>query len=144
MRMMLLAAVATACLSGCSGPAESGWQPPGDYAYTLESSCGERLVHGKLRLTVKGGEVTEAVGLDEPGRTTVEVARLDRLPTLADLMDEYNTAVRNGAHRAEAEFGQDGRPIRIDLDTNRNAIDDEACYRISDYAPTELRASEAP
>jgi hypothetical protein len=134
--MMLVVAVATACLAGCSAPAESGWRPPGDYAYTLESSCGERLVHGKIRLTVKGGAVTEAVGLDESGRATVDLAKLDRLPTLDDLVEEYNTAVRNGAHKAEAQFGEDGRPIRIDLDQRRNAIDDEACYVISDYVVT--------
>jgi hypothetical protein len=91
-------------------------------------------VHGRLRLTVEGGEVVEAAGLDDSGKMTVEAARLENLPTLKELVAEYEQAVRDRADKAVVEFDKgDGHPTRIDLDIYSNAIDDEACYRISDY-----------
>lgn len=120
---------------GSREPESSGWnEPSGKYEYTLQSTCGERLVHGLMKLTVEGGEVVEAVGLDESGRATVEVAKLENLPTMKDLVAEYEQAVRGGAHKADVEFDpSDGHPTLIDLDIQFNAMDDEACYRILDY-----------
>ena len=131
--MLLPVLMLAAC--GSREPVTSGWtEPAGKYEYTLQSTCGERLVHGRLRLTVEGGEVVEAVGLDEPGKMTVEAAKLEHLPTLKELVDEYELAVREKADKAVVEFDKgDGHPTRIDLDIYRNAVDDEACYRISDY-----------
>jgi uncharacterized protein DUF6174 len=142
MRLWITAAGALLLLAACGGggtdvtrPATSNWtEPAGKYEYTLQSNCGERLVHGRMRLTVSGGKVVDAVGLDEPGRATVEVAKLERLPSLRDLLAEYDQAVRDKAYKAVVEFDpRDGHPTFIDLDPLRNSIDDEACYRISDY-----------
>lgn len=128
-------------LAACGGPQaghepkSGGWnEPSGRYEYTLMSSCGEQMLHGLMRLTVNGGEVVGAVGLDESGRATVAAAKLENLPTLKDLVDQYETAVRSGADKAKVEFDPaDGHPTNIDLDPYRNAIDDELCYRIWDY-----------
>ena len=138
MRVWITAAGVLLLLAACGGgsrePVTSGWSEPRHYGYTLRSDCGERLVHGTLRLTVKDGNVVDADGLDEPGRLTVEVAKLENLPSLKSLLTEYETAVRGGADKATAEFDKgDGHPTRIDLDPRRHAIDDEACYWISDY-----------
>lgn len=119
-------------------PQTSGWAEPGRYAYTLRSSCGERLLHGTMRLTVEDGKVTTVEGLDEAGGNTVQAAKLEHLPSLKDLIIEYETAVRDGADKAVVEFDPgDGHPTRIDLDPQRNSIDDEACYWITDYRVLE-------
>jgi len=130
--LLLLAACGS---RGPGTPLTSCWsEPAGKYEYTLQSTCGERLVHGRMKLTVDGGKVVEAVGLDEPGRGTVEVAKLENLPSLKGLLAEYEQAVRDGADKAKVEFDPaDGHPTFIDLDPYRNSIDDEACYRISGY-----------
>lgn len=142
MRVWIISTGVLLVLAGCGGgtaggsrePATSGWSEPGHYGYTLRSSCGERLVHGTIRLTVKDGKVIDADGLDESGDNTVEAAKLENLPSLKDLVTEYESVVRRGADKAVAEFDPgDGHPTRIDLDPERNAIDDEACYWISDY-----------
>lgn len=143
MRVWIISAGALLMLAGCGGdgggstsrePATSGWNEPGHYGYTLRSSCGERLLHGTMRLTVKDGKVVEADGLDEIGTNTLEAAKFEHLPSLKDLVVEYESTVRRGADKAVIEFDPgDGHPTRIDLDPERNAVDDEACYWISDY-----------
>lgn len=138
MRAWIIAAGVLLLPAGCGGgsrePVTSSWSEPSHYGYTLQSNCGERLVHGKLRLTVKDGKVVNAAGLDEPGQNTVAAAKIENLPSMKDLVTEYETAVRGGADEASVEFDPgDGHPTRIDLDPERNGIDDEACYRISDY-----------
>ncbi|MFC9130416.1 hypothetical protein ACFT4A_26680 [Streptomyces sp. NPDC057099] len=42
-----------------------------------------------------------------------------------------------GESAAEAEYAADGRPVRISLDREKNAIDDEARYVISAYERTD-------
>lgn len=129
-------------LTACDGREPStttsttgGWsEPTGRYEYSLQSACGERLVHGWVRLTVDRGEVINAVGLDEAGRATVAAAKVENLPTLKALLAEYEQAMRGGADKATVQFDpEDGHPTRIDIDAQRNAIDDEVCYFISDY-----------
>jgi hypothetical protein len=123
-------------LAGCSKPAESTWQPPADYAYTLDSRCGEQLLIGRIRLWVEDGVVVRAEGLDEPG-VRLEDAGLEHLPTLATLVGYYNDAVRTGADTATIETDPaDGHPVRIDIDHGRTSLDDESCFVITDYDPS--------
>jgi hypothetical protein len=146
---ILIAAGALVALAGCgeSGrqpaaepanepanePAD-GWTEPAAYSYTVDSRCGERLVIGRIRMWVAGGEVTRVQGLDEGGRNAVQ-APVTSFPTLGDLMEEYRTATRTGADKAIVEFdAADGHPARIDIDQEKNAVDDEACYSIVEFS----------
>ncbi|WSQ12374.1 DUF6174 domain-containing protein [Streptomyces sp. NBC_01231] len=111
---------------------ESSWEEPASYAYTLTSSEGERALIGTFRVTVRDGAVAEAVGLDDSGR---RVARHlpDEVPTLGELLDELKQARHDKADVAEARYAADGHPVRIFLDWEKNAADDEALYVIGDY-----------
>lgn len=110
------------------------WREPAAYSYTLESSEGEQSLLGRFRVTVRDGEVTAASGLDDSARRAVE--RLpDEVPTLGELLRELERARKENADTAEAEFAADGHPVRVSLDWDANALDDEALYVISDYKP---------
>ncbi|MFD6173794.1 DUF6174 domain-containing protein [Streptomyces coeruleorubidus] len=112
---------------------ELPWEEPDSYAYTLTSSEGERSLIGTFRVTVRDGKVVRAVGLDDSGRRVVR--RLPgEVPTLGELLTEMAQARRDKADTAEAEYAADGHPVRILVDWDKNAIDDEALYVISAYA----------
>ncbi|GGN64046.1 hypothetical protein GCM10011579_033020 [Streptomyces albiflavescens] len=113
---------------------ESTWEEPSSYAYTLKSSEGERSLIGTFRVTVQHGKVTEAVGLDESGRRVVKQSP-DAVPTIRELLEELDRARHDQADAAEVEYAADGHPVRISLDWQKNAIDDEALYIISAYEP---------
>ncbi|MFD4527061.1 DUF6174 domain-containing protein [Streptomyces sp. NPDC058470] len=112
------------------------WQEPASYVYTMTSSEGERSLIGTFRVTVRDGKVTEAVGLDESGRWVVEQS-LGEVPTIGGLLEELERARRDNADKAEAQYAPDGHPVRIFLDHESNAIDDEALYVITAYEPTD-------
>jgi hypothetical protein len=129
-----------------STPGHSGvsWREPASYAYTLRSSEGERSLLGTFRISVRDGAVVKAVGLDDMGRSTVESAP-DAVPTLGGLLTELEQARRGGADTAEAEYAAgDGHPVRIVLDWEENAVDDEARYAISAYEPADGRRAGDP
>ncbi|GAA4040794.1 DUF6174 domain-containing protein [Streptomyces shaanxiensis] len=130
----LLCAVAACGTESNSVSAQSGstWQEPASYTYTLRSTEGERTLLGTFRITVRDGAVVEAVGLDDSGRRVVEDVP-DAVPTIGELLDELEQARRDDADQTEAEYAADGSPVRISLDWEENAIDDEALYAISDY-----------
>ncbi|WP_240926396.1 DUF6174 domain-containing protein [Streptomyces sp. JB150] len=110
------------------------WTEPEAYSYTLQSSGGERALLGSYRVTVRDGRVTDARGLDDSARDMVK--RLPgQVPTLGGLLRELERARQEDADEAAAEFAADGHPVRISLDWDANAVDDEALYVISDYAP---------
>ncbi|MGW0865993.1 DUF6174 domain-containing protein [Streptomyces sp. NPDC002611] len=46
-------------------------------------------------------------------------------------------ARQEDAHTAEADYAADGHPVRISLDREENAVDDEARYVISSYERTD-------
>ncbi|MFE5814831.1 DUF6174 domain-containing protein [Streptomyces sp. NPDC056479] len=134
----LICAVA-ACGSGTeTAPSQesAAWREPASYTYTLRSSEGERSLIGAFRITVRDGAVVKAVGLDDSGRRVVEDVP-DAVPTIAELLAELEQARRDDADRAEAEYADDGHPVRISLDWMKNAIDDEALYAISDFEPAD-------
>jgi hypothetical protein len=130
----------TACGSSTSAESaeasapQSTWQEPSSYAYTLTSSEGERNLLGTFRVTVRDGKVVEAVGLDESGRRVTEQSPAE-VPTIGGLLEELEQARRDRADTAEAKYAADGHPLRISLDWDENAIDDEALYVIGSYVP---------
>lgn len=121
--------------NGQPAPGGVGWEEPAEYAYTLESTQGERALIGKFRVTVRDGAVTKTVGLDDSARRLVAQSP-DQVPTIGALLEELNQARKENADKAEAEYAADGHPERITIDWLENAIDDEALYVISDYRPT--------
>jgi hypothetical protein len=129
--------VALVGLGGCASAepeADVSWREPAKYAYTLESSCGERALIGVFRISVEGGRVVDAEGLDKSAERTVESAAAGVVPTLGELVEELNVARREGAEKAEIEM-TDGRPGRITIDPRANSVDDESCYVINDFRP---------
>ncbi|GGY41150.1 DUF6174 domain-containing protein [Streptomyces djakartensis] len=110
------------------------WQEPASYAYTLRSSGGERALLGTLRISVRDGAVVKAVGLDDTGRRSVE-GSADAVPSIGQLLGELEQARRDDAETAEAQYAKDGHPVRISLDREENAVDDEVRYDISGYQP---------
>ncbi|MFJ3308775.1 DUF6174 domain-containing protein [Streptomyces sp. NPDC086549] len=112
----------------------TAWKEPATYTYTLSSTEGERALIGTFRVTVRGGKVAEAVGLDEESRAVVHRSS-GIVPTIGDLLKELGQARREGADTAEAEYATDGHPLRVTLDWDKNAVDDEARYVISAYEP---------
>lgn len=136
----LIWAVAACGTESKSASARSAptWLEPASYTYTLRSTEGERALLGTFRITVREGAVVRTVGLDDSGRRVVADVP-DAVPTLGELLDELEQARRDGADRAEAEYTADGRPARISLDWEENAIDDEALYVISAYEPAVNR-----
>jgi hypothetical protein len=151
----LLALVASAALplTGCavaSGGTTPGadagtWKEPDSYAFTLESACGERDLIGTFRMTVVNGMVTAAEGRDEPGRRLLRQRMPHQMPTLTGLLNEARQAQRDGADVVETRVDPaDGHPTKITIDHERAAMDDEACYTVSDFvtpAPTSTPAS---
>ncbi|MGW3953493.1 DUF6174 domain-containing protein [Streptomyces sp. NPDC004752] len=117
-----------------AGSGGTSWEEPAAYSYTLTSSAGERALIGTFRVTVRDGEVVNAVGLDESGRRVAEQSPA-ALPTLGDLLAELDGARRENAARAEADYAADGHPTRIALDWAENAVDDEALYVVSAFRP---------
>ncbi|MET7724600.1 DUF6174 domain-containing protein [Streptomyces mirabilis] len=57
------------------------------------------------------------------------------MPTIGGLLRRLEKARSEDADTAEADYAADGRPVRISLDWDKNAIDDEALYVISSYEP---------
>ncbi|MEE1829518.1 DUF6174 domain-containing protein [Streptomyces sp. SP17KL33] len=108
------------------------WREPASYVYTLTSTS--QALAGRFRVTVRDGEVAEAVGLDEDSRRAVKQGPGD-IPKIGDLMAMVEKAWQEQADTAEVEYATGGYPARITLDVDENAIDDEAEYVISGYEP---------
>jgi len=131
-----VAATGSPALSPTPSGAASGWQEPARYSYTLESRCGEQQLIGKFRVTVAGGAVTEAKGLDEQGIAALRGTRPDFIPTLRQLVDQVDKARGSGAEVVDIESDPaSGHPVRITIDMSKSSIDDESCFTISDYTP---------
>ncbi|MER5185698.1 DUF6174 domain-containing protein [Streptomyces sp. NPDC002896] len=117
-----------------SAEALTSWEKPSSYTYTLTSSEGERTLIGAFQVTVRDGRVAEAVGLDESSRRVVKQSPAE-VPTIGELLEQLEQARHDEAYRAEAQYADDGHPVRISLDWEENAVDDEAVYVISGYEP---------
>jgi hypothetical protein len=135
-----------AALGGCANQAEisaaapapagpTAWTEPPDYKFTLMSSCGERALIGRFKVTVSQGHVTRMEGLDDAARRAVMLRLAKLVPTLGELKAEADTARKEGADQVVVEVDPvDGHPTSIRIDPQANAIDDESCYDISDYS----------
>lgn len=137
---LLLAALswtATACADGQTPEAvpapATTWQEPASYDYTLQSH--EDVLWGTFQVSVRDGKVTRTVGLDADSRRALREAPGGRIPTIGDLLHRLDQARADRADTARADYTPDGRPERITLDPDANAVDDEAEYVISAYAP---------
>jgi hypothetical protein len=131
----LLAAMSLAACGETTRQIEAApaWQEPSHYSYVLESRCGERLLIGRFRITVDGGKVTKAEGLDEPGQRALQ-GKSESPPTLGQLVEQLRAARRADAHKAELTTDPaDGHPTAITIDPIKNAVDDESCYTITEY-----------
>jgi hypothetical protein len=72
-------------------------------------------------------------GLDESARRYGGQA--SSVPTLARILGEAEAARAANADRVEITLDAvDGHPTEILIDYRVKAIDDEACYRITDYS----------
>ena len=125
--------------AGCAPPAapdppeqSRSWQEPHSYAYTLESSEGERTLLGKFRITVRDRKVAQAEGLDKYAKRIV-AHMPEIMPTIGDLLRELEQVRRTNGDTADVEYAADGHPKRIILDSDHNAIDDEATYVVTEY-----------
>jgi hypothetical protein len=118
-----------------AAPAQpGGWVEPSAYTFTLESGCGERSLIGMFRVTVRNHQTVEFEGIDEAGR--VFQGDAGAVPTLAAILKEAEDARKGNASSVEVETDPvDGHPVTVAIDWLAGAIDDEACYRVSDYAP---------
>ena len=115
-----------------AGPA---WTEPDSYVYVFDSQCGRRVLSGRWEVTVENGK---AVDYHSPDHTGSLLAGIE-VPTLADLMNQVERARADGdaivkAFEADPD---DGHPTLIDIDWLPNAVDDEECYVIESYTPTD-------
>ncbi|MEU5764619.1 DUF6174 domain-containing protein [Streptomyces asoensis] len=124
----------TAGATATAGPVRE-WQEPAAYTYTLTSST--QVLAGTFRVKVRDGKVVEVAGADADSRRQAQDPRSE-IPTIGKLLAMLDRARGEHAHTAEADYADDGRPLRIVLDQDENSIDDEAFYMISSYEPGTL------
>jgi hypothetical protein len=125
-------------LAGCaesSNPlagaaAAQSWTEPQHYAYTLRSACGERGGLGLFRLWVRDGDVERA----QPLTAYSDLGPLSEMPTVGDLIRLAAEAQAGGADDVRVARAPDGQPRSVTVDYLENAMDDEACYRVSRLA----------
>jgi Family of unknown function (DUF6174) len=136
---LALSVAALAAVAGCDGSAASSaeptpgaaaqaWTEPDHYAYTLLTTCGERGGLGLFRVWVRGGQVERA----KPLRHWSDLLPLRQMPTVGDIIQLAAAAQGGGADDVHVTRAPDGRPRWVSIDYLRNAIDDEACYRVTD------------
>jgi hypothetical protein len=127
--------------SGSPGPtastefqlAQQRWTDLGPVSYrmTLTSSCGERMGLGVFRVTV----TPRGIEVQPVDRWSDDTA----VQTVPDLFDFITQASDNGAEVVDVDYDVElGYPKQIDVDYMVDAIDDEACYRVSDFEPLGL------
>jgi hypothetical protein len=145
-RCVLYSTVLLAALGGCArsnggGPANQtgaaasvAWSEPANYAFVLDSSCGERLLIGRFRVTVTNAQVSGVKALGPDASRELMLQLKNEMPTLGKLMADADKARRAGAAKVDVKTDPaDGHPTLIEIDHEANAVDDEECYAISDY-----------
>lgn len=131
---LIAAFTLTACSTDDAEPSEP-WMEPANYTYTVNSSCGEQWPIGTFEIVVKDHTVTSAAPLDSSAQSLLDHSGLAHIPTLQQLVGEYQIAVDDGEYGAEIEQAPlDGHPTLIVIDGGQG-IDDKSCYLITDYSP---------
>jgi hypothetical protein len=131
--MLLLAVAGCAGQSPAAPAAPPAWSEPADYKFAFESTCGERALIGHFRADVVGGTVTETVGLDDAARRALMLRIADLVPTLGAMVDQAEEAKAAGGTMTITRDATDGHPTDIRIDPDPDGIDDESCYRITEY-----------
>jgi hypothetical protein len=132
---MIAAAVLVTACSGSDDPgAELEWREPPDYSFVIDSACGERAFFGRFAVEVRDHAVADVTALDDSAAAMLQWSGSEQVPTIGMLLDELARARMNDAQVAAMSLdSMDGYPARIDIDWDIGAIDDEACYAISEY-----------
>ena len=121
----------------CQPPLAADWAEPHAYSFTYESGCGERNMLGTFEAQVEGGVVVGVKGLDDRSRQVVSTYRPSEFPTLAAMLEKVRQA-RNEADAGHVRLTPDptlAQPVTNQIDWIANAIDDEECYTVSEFAP---------
>lgn len=148
MRVTALALTPLLALGACAnGPAQQAgapvvavsstaatWVAPGAYKFVLDSRCGERALLGRFRVRVENGEVVDTVGLDDAAKRALMLRVADLVPTLQQLEQQAASARAAGGSAEVERDPADGHPVRLTIDPEPGAIDDEACYTVEDYS----------
>ncbi len=142
--LLLVLAVVAACGSSVIA-GSSDWAEPSRYSFVLDSRCGERALIGRFAVTVEDGLVSDVQALDGDAEAMLKWEGDGPVPTLGELIVEFDSARSRNADRTEISFDPaDGHPILIEIDVSTTAIDDEACYTITEYSDTVDAKVESP
>lgn len=135
-----LLVISSACGSTETGPVQN----PGDgedlwaaadiaaYEWTYTSTCGESAWLSSEPVTVQvSADGTQVVDGPEPFAVA----------TVQNVLDAISAAERDGADSIEASFGAFGQPTQVRIDYLSDAVDDEFCIDVSNFAPLEQVAA---
>jgi hypothetical protein len=113
---LLLAVVVVA---GCSPGAETSWEEPAEYTYSMIAYC-DQSIHGRFIVTVSAGEVTDAVPVEGSAEAFLRTNGIDALPTLGEIL----ASAQDGA---DITFDDAGVPSQV-----RTTVDGggDACFDI--------------
>lgn len=100
---------------------------PSSYQYVMRSSCGERGLLGRYKVTVRDAKAIAVTSLN-PGY--LYEPSLEEIPTLADLLEKAENAGPDAV--VDLKVDDRGIPVSLAIDHEPTAIDDEECYEITD------------
>jgi Family of unknown function (DUF6174) len=90
-------------------------------------------VIGTFSVQVKDGRTTKVEGLDEVGKAAIEANPSLPVPTLSEVLAAANAATAAGAETVDIQRDStDGHPRLVKIDPDKNALDDETCFSITD------------
>ena len=141
--LLALALLAGACDGGPFGPsgaeaelraARARWERQGaaDYAYTVRRTCfcGPDVA-GPVRVEVRGGRTVSVSPFE--GRPLFPGA-FDRLDTVEEMFASVQDAIDAGPYLLDARYDPArGYPVSVAVDYERNAVDDEGGFVVSDF-----------
>lgn len=129
---------AAASTSSAAPSVMTEWSEPAAYSFTLESLCGERNLIGRFAVEVRNGVVIAVDGRDDRGEIATSVVAPADVPTLAGLLALVAEARSAGADKVDLVTDPaDGKPVRVAIDWQAAAVDDEECYTVSDFLAGE-------